>query len=185
LNAETAKANEEAERERLARVKIEATLGPRTLTKEQQARIALKLSQFAGKPIVVFVFAQDDWNGRESLKFSESVVSSLRAAYLDAYGYSGMMADGVHWDIQGLWVSTPDDCPMPLRIIAGKIWEALSAEIVSVGKIIVPIPIPQQAMFAGESPAPGEKPLDTSKGWPQIKVFIGRKPIPILGEPSR
>lgn len=49
-DARAAEANEKAEKERLARVKIEARLAPRHLTSDQQERIASRLSRWAILP---------------------------------------------------------------------------------------------------------------------------------------
>ena len=55
LKKETAQANEKAEAEKLARVKIEERLAPRRLSKDQQSEIVRILKTRAGQEVAVFV----------------------------------------------------------------------------------------------------------------------------------
>ncbi len=58
-NENAARADELAENERLARIKIEERLAPRHLTSEQQAHIAVETKSFAGQKAVLFAYAGD------------------------------------------------------------------------------------------------------------------------------
>ena len=59
-NARAAEASETAERERLARLQLEAKLAPRKLSVEQQRRISDRLRPFLGKPYDLFVEAEPE-----------------------------------------------------------------------------------------------------------------------------
>jgi hypothetical protein len=84
-NQRAAEANEIAEGEKLARIKLEAQIAPRRLTPEQQVKIAENCSRFKtlfkGKYIKVVSYILDT----EAFVLAEQVVGALRA--------SGMVVD--------------------------------------------------------------------------------------------
>jgi hypothetical protein len=74
--ARAAEANEIAEGERLARVRLEKELAWRTLTDEQRIKFVLATKQFSGQPFDIVTY-QDD---AEAMYFSADLVRLLRGA---------------------------------------------------------------------------------------------------------
>lgn len=70
-----AEANQKAEEERLARVKIEEKLADRRFTKEQQETIARKLLRFAGQKLLIVCAV-----GPEPGQIAQAIVGALEAA---------------------------------------------------------------------------------------------------------
>jgi hypothetical protein len=97
-NEGAAKANErasalakEAEHERLERLKLEAEIAPRRLTREQHEAIATALSRFAGRSITVTSYSQD----AESAVLTKQVIEALQTAGLKvADGTASLMQMG-------------------------------------------------------------------------------------------
>ena len=76
---EAARFNEVAERERLARVKIEEKLRPRRLSPAEKATIGSALSRFSGTIIAVTIYSGDAEEAQYALDFKDVVV---RAGWL-------------------------------------------------------------------------------------------------------
>lgn len=76
LEKESAIANEKAEQERLARVKIEEKLAPRSLSEEQQQKLIAKWKPFAGQKVEVFVAYEEE----ELLNTGRLIEGMLRSA---------------------------------------------------------------------------------------------------------
>jgi hypothetical protein len=82
---------EEAERERLERLKLEAEIAPRRLTREQHEAIATALSRFSGRSVTVTSYSQDP----ESAILTKQVIEALQAAGLKvADGTASLMQLG-------------------------------------------------------------------------------------------
>lgn len=74
--ARAAEANEKAEQERLARVRLAESLAPRRLTKEQQAKLTSKLGGFDKQPISFWYAAGDS----EAKTFTWEIADAVDAA---------------------------------------------------------------------------------------------------------
>jgi hypothetical protein len=75
-NARAAEANQKAETEHLARVRIEQQIAARVLTSIQSDRIAEDIKQFAGQSLTVLRTANDD----EIWEYSRQIAAVLRRA---------------------------------------------------------------------------------------------------------
>ncbi len=75
-NERAAEANKIAEDEKLARIKLEAQIAPRRLTKEQQAAITADCSIFKGKRVQVLSYSLDP----EGFVLAEQIVAAFRSS---------------------------------------------------------------------------------------------------------
>jgi len=157
-NEGAAKANEVAERERLARLQLEARLAPRSLTPAQQGRLTSQLNRFRGTPIDVAIWGDTS----EIQNISIRLTDSLRAA-----GWTVGVATAVGGGaaVTGILIGTSDGVALPIR-------EASSSLVIGlhdVGLEAGPWPFAQlqppgvsvNAGFTGQAP---------------IRMFIGAKP---------
>lgn len=117
-NESAAKANErasalakETEHERLERLKLEAEIAPRRVTREQREAIATALSRFAGRSVTVTSYSQD----AESAILTKQLIEALQAAGLKvADGTASLMQMGGF--SMGVHVAGPNrDLVMALR----------------------------------------------------------------------
>lgn len=119
--ARAAAANEMAERERLARVKLEARLGPRRLTPDQQRSLASGLKPFVGERFWVITETNDRDPGSEQVRFSEQLSATLVAAGWTKEAYPGWtMTDAPlpifrHVTTRGVEIGYPDGNAGALR----------------------------------------------------------------------
>lgn len=92
----------EAEHERLERLKLEAEIAPRRLTREQHEAIATALNRFAGRRVMVTSYSLD----AESAILTKQVIEALQAAGLKvADGTSSLMQMGAFY--VGIHVAGP------------------------------------------------------------------------------
>jgi hypothetical protein len=98
-NATAAEARSMAEAERLERVRLEAVVAPRTLTIDQQRRMAAALRRFAGHaPVSVSSYGLD----AEGAALGQQIIAVLRTAGLQVIDYradrlvSGGFEVGIH-----------------------------------------------------------------------------------------
>jgi hypothetical protein len=76
LHRATAEANQKAEEERLARMKIEERLAPRSITVQQVQKVAEAISEFSGTDVAVMVAGETQEIG----SVAQAVVAMLRVA---------------------------------------------------------------------------------------------------------
>ncbi len=149
----------------------------RTLTKEQQDRIAGKLKQFHGVPIDVFVYADEDpWSHREAIAFGESVLSALEQS-MDAQGWVSMGGAPAcpPWPVVGLAVGAPDNCSNCLSL--GEVLRALRDEAISMYPFASPIDRPNCGLLSSlGAPSPWRG------RYAPISIIIGKKPNPLIGQ---
>lgn len=99
-----AEANKRTEDERLARVKIEERLAPRSLSQHQQAEMIAKLGPLAGRTIDLFKYPND----AESTGIAEQIDQVLMAAGWMTRGFQPMVSPGR--PISGILIETdPSD----------------------------------------------------------------------------
>jgi hypothetical protein len=80
-----------AESERLLRIRLEASIAPRSLTLDQQKQIAAALQKFKGHGVLVSSYAMDG----ESALLGSQLIAALRAAKIVvANGLSGGSVSG-------------------------------------------------------------------------------------------
>jgi hypothetical protein len=145
---EVARLNELAERERLARIKIEEKLAPRSLGQKQQGRIASELKTFAGQEFDVFTHRLDD---PEAVNFSVQLVDILRAAGWVRNGKGGQR----WWMTEGVFVGVPKNASTRTTQAVGSLVSALSAEGI---------------LAANHNPYPEEGDKET------IPIIVAKKP---------
>ena len=86
-DARAAEANEKAERERLARIRLEEDLAWRRLSKEQEHLIASQVTKFSGQ-IVSFWYGQGD---KEAETFAWELARALNAAGWKVFSPAGLI----------------------------------------------------------------------------------------------
>lgn len=75
-NQKAAEANEAAERERLARAKIEAVLADRTLSDDQMRQLIAKMAHFPGQEFGIIAY----WDSNESAGIANRIAAALQHA---------------------------------------------------------------------------------------------------------
>ena len=163
-NEGAAKANEranalarEAEQERLERMKLEAEIAPRRLTREQHEAIATALSRFAGCGANVTSYSLD----AESAVLTKQVIEALRAAGLKvADGTASLMQMGGF--SLGIHVSGSN------RDLVGAVRESLSQTArLAVAPESPAQLVPQPAGIIAGPPAPAAA---------DVSILVGIKP---------
>jgi hypothetical protein len=81
-NARAAEATQKAEEEKLARVRLEAQIAPRSLTQEQATSLVAALQPFAGTTAKTFVYPSDG----EGQRLEQQIRNSLVGAGFTVYG---------------------------------------------------------------------------------------------------
>ena len=112
-----AEANLRAEEERLARLKIEERLAPRSLTRAQQATLTGRLKPFPGTAINVLQIGESP----EITNFRSQLVSAIRAA---GWRVIASVAVGSGAGV-GIGVGTVDDADAPAATAATALQSAL------------------------------------------------------------
>lgn len=158
--AAAAKSNEIAEREREARIKLEARMAPRRLPVDAQARLVTGLQSYAGRSVDIFAIGV----GREIAEFSEQLESVLSSAGIAVRRWTvmgGASAKGVVFQTRP-GVGTADT-----RLTAALI-ESLNAAGISAGF---------QGTFTGDKvPANVTGPTWDPDNISSVRVFVGDKP---------
>lgn len=124
--ARAAEANQKAEEERLARVRIEQRLADRNLSDEQFATVVEKLKAFVGQQYRVVTF----WDLREPMAISNRISRAITAAgweYLQLGPGGGILLGG----LAGVHVYVHPQATPAVRNAARTAVEALSAEEIS------------------------------------------------------
>jgi hypothetical protein len=160
---EAARLGQIAQAEHLERMKLEATVAPRSLAVEQQKKIAVGVQKFHRYAVLVSSYGLDS----EGAALAGQIISSLRSVGItvaDARSslvVSGGFETGVH-------VRGPD----AERDFATALGNALS----SIGKLRVEIndPPPKVGMSMGG----GNQGFTPGSAY--VTVFVGVKPLPIL-----
>jgi hypothetical protein len=157
--AAAAEANQKAEEERLARVKIEEKLAPRHLAPEQMARVTAHLKRFAGQRINVFAFTTD----QETVGIANQIIAALQAAKWQLSISAGQEASGR--SVPGALVEVKKDAS-EMDVAAAK------ALVKVLGDERLPIAGPEPP-FQGGQAFMGNVSIDHSL---KVMLLINRKP---------
>jgi hypothetical protein len=164
LNVEAARLTEMAEAERLERIKLEAAVAPRSLSLDQQRRIASACEKFRGHGVLVSSYGMDG----EAAALAMQIISALRVAKIvvadarSSITVAGGFEDGVH-------VRGPD--------AEQDFISSLGTALSSMGKLKVSVNDPQPRLGA----AMGGGGQSFPPGTVFVTVMVGVKPVPILG----
>ncbi|HEX5425532.1 MAG TPA: hypothetical protein VFW94_18420 [Candidatus Acidoferrales bacterium] len=153
---EAAKSNETAEKEKLARLELEARLAPRSLTPVQMNELTKSLSPFGGQTVGIFIFG----TSAEVVGITEQISEVLtRAKWTVHFGTAAAGA------ARGILIGTDS----PPSSSTGEAVLALSNALKSVGLSCSVYPITQM-------PLPGAI-MNTNMNMKEpIRVFVGNKP---------
>jgi hypothetical protein len=153
--ADAAKSNLLAEQERLARVKIEEKLAPRTLTSDEIRGIADKISPLGSQRIDFFLYPNDP----EIMRIAQLVANSLKGWTVKAFQPLG------GGTVSGMLVEyDPSDSSATRR--AGALVDALRACRLEVAGPVASLPTPKSQLPAYL----GDGTVDAS-----IRLTVGRK----------
>lgn len=178
LNKEAADAQLSAEHEKLARIKLESSLGRRTISEKQREIIEGKLSRFKGIAVDLFIFDGDEWTRFENITFARVIASTLDKAGMDVRGYFGMGCGLSLQPLIGVGVTGSPRGRRQEREASTAIANALQAAGVQMAYF--PHPMPKCEMFSNLFPGT-QKP---EKHWANITIMVGNKPPVILGRPT-
>jgi hypothetical protein len=160
-NERAASANETAERERFARLQLEARLADRVLTPDQQGRIT---AAFKGQIVEVVVFGEST----EISNFSGAIVGSVAKA--EDIGLTIKQSSGIGMAVRGVLVGVKPSADASVQRVADLFIRILQ-ETVGVGpwdfdKLIGPSGL-VRTQQVGKPIKPGET--------APLKIFIGSK----------
>jgi hypothetical protein len=169
-----AQAERMAESERLERIKLEAAVAPRRLTRDQQGTVADKLRRFSGRPpLTVASYSLDG----EGSALGLNIIAALKIAGLDARSDLAnlLQSGGLLW---GVHIHGPEAQQDVVRAIA----EALSSEGIRtfvnfpslIGTALKGIQISGSTRISGGDGATNAGP--TAPGTP-VHIMVGVKPI--------
>ena len=155
--------------------KLQALLGPRSLTEEQKKTLADRLSKYSDIAVDVFILGQeDDTSMREALDFGRDLVGALGQLF-DASGHSGLGCQP--WPVVGVIVEAVQDESRD-RYAAGEILTTLKSFEVGAIAYVPPIQLPPCSAFS-TMPRTSSKPSHRT-GWAKIVIIVGKRPAPIL-----
>lgn len=155
-----ARSNEIAERERQARLQLEARLAPRTLTAAQQAQLATALRPFAGRAVDIFNVGV----GREIADISSQIESVLQRAGVQARRWTIMGGASVRGVV---FQTRPFMSPIDQDLVGN-----LLAQLINCG-----IDAGHHGTFEGDGvPASVTGPSWEPDHVAAVRVFIGDKP---------
>jgi len=160
--AEAAQANQRAEQERLARVKIEERLAPRSLTTEQEAGLRSQLSQFPGASVDIFIYGG---GSDDALPLAGMISGSLQSAGWNVRVWNTISPG--RW-YRGVGVSTRADADRGVENVAGSLIGALAAAGIAVGRL--------DQFASNELPDTLNGPPWDTKNVAAIRMVIGSKP---------
>lgn len=173
-NAAASKAGALAESERLERVKLEAIVAPRSLSLEQQRKMATSCSKFRGRRAIVTSYGLD----LEGIALGGQIIAILKSAGVDVVDSRASIVEVGAFEI-GVRVRGPAS----EQDFVSALGDALS----SVGKLQVSIndssPSGGGAVMPRQSGAGGfiyGGGVAVPAGRPFVTVMVGIKPIPIL-----
>jgi len=164
-NKQAAEANQKAESERLARLKIEEKIAPRGLSPAQFGNLRNKLIEFASTPIDVCVFPE---GSSDIIPLSHEILHVLQAAKWDALMFTAI---GSGANVMGIWVSISNRSDITVKSAAKLLISALNSEGI-ITKELVPFP-EEHLPFTHSS----ENKLHLNrKQYAPIRIMIGTKP---------
>lgn len=159
--ARAAEANQKAEEERLARVKIEKILEPRSMTEEQKTTFVELLKPFRGTVASVWRFQTAS---PETASFTIFITESLQGANWDARGVSTSLGSGY---VKGVIVLKRAGAAPTITSAARVLIDALNSVQITA------FPAPDFSGTGGDVFANG---MIVAGPPPDIIVFVGDKP---------
>jgi len=160
--AEAAQANQRAEEERLARVKIEERLAPRSLTAAQEAGFQNKLSKFEGTSLDILIYGG---GSEDALPLAGMIAATLRAAGWNVRVWNTISPG--RW-YRGVGISTLAGTNQGAENAAGELMAALVTEGIGVGRL--------DQFVSGELPDTLNGPAWDANNIAPIRMVIGSKP---------
>jgi len=158
---EAAKFNETAERERLARLKLEAALTPRSLSIEQHRDMVAKLRGYSGQRLDIFIYG----DATEIVRTANLIGGTVRDAGWNVKLWA-TMSSGVA--VTGILVSTRAGSPATVEHAANSLISALNSGGMS-STLFTP--------FTGtEIPAAINGPNWDTNDIAPIRIMVGAKP---------
>ena len=127
LRTEAAKANERAEADRLARVKIEQKLAPRTITDKQAQDFIIVLKQFTGSSIDVIFCGDTPENGQ----LVDRIYPLFQLSGWTTKIWAAMSGGGL--TVTGIVIQNSDDASLESKITA----EAIVSNLLSADLAVV------------------------------------------------
>lgn len=156
---EAAKSNETAEKERFARLQLEARLAPRSLSLAQQKDVRERLKQFSGTRLDIFVYG--DTNEMLSLGFTLSSIAGAAGWNVRIWGVS------VEIVVTGVVIGTKPGQDRAVENAADALLSALNRNGIRAARgNVFALPIP------GRLTGPPWNGVDTAP----IRMLIGGKP---------
>lgn len=152
---EAAKSNEAAERERLARLQLEARLADRVLTNEQAGKLAGVLSKFAPQTAAIVVFG----GSAEVVSIAQQISTVLATAGWIVH--TGTAPVGA---VRGIVVATNAGPDSPATRAATTLVSGLESG--GIGCVVLPI---------AEAPFPNALMMTSINHEEPIRIFIGNK----------
>lgn len=160
--AEAAKANQRAEEERLARVKIEERLAPRSLTAAQETDLQNRLGKFAGTSLDILIYGG---GSEDALPLAGMIASGLRAAGWNVRVWNTISPG--RW-YRGVGISTLAGADRGAEEAAGELMGALAVNGIGVGRF--------EQFANGELPDTLNGPPWEANNVAPIRMVIGSKP---------
>ena len=163
-NVEIASLNGVAEKERLARVKIEQDAANRDITPEDQKMLSSELSAFAGQRANIDVFPvtfEHEWIAQTLIAIlTNAHWNATHMTLLPAPAKRRLSSNGMGvpapFLIQGIWISATGDATS--QTAATALFEALKSTVSPASMDHVPLPNPKN---------------------PRVWIYVGDKPTPL------
>ena len=158
---EAAKFNETAERERLARLQLEAKFTPRSLTPEQFKDLVAKLKPYSGQRLDILLYG----NTPEIIGIASPIAEAANNAGWNVKAWTTISPNMA---ITGMLVSVRADAPITVEHAADSLVIALNSEGLSCG---------HYAAFTGtDIPAALNGPSWDTNDIAPIRIMVGTKP---------
>ncbi|MDT8836521.1 hypothetical protein ParKJ_03765 [Paraburkholderia fungorum] len=160
--AQAAQANQRAEEEKLARVKIEERLAPRSLTGAQETNLQNQLSKFAGTSLDILIYGG---GSEDALPFAGMIATTLNAAGWKVRVWNTISPG--RW-YRGVGLSTSSGSDQSAENAANELVGSLAREGIGVGRL--------DQFVTGELPDNVNGPPWDANNVAPIRMVIGSKP---------
>jgi hypothetical protein len=185
-NLKAAKANERAESEHLARIKLESSMSRRSLTKGQQLRLAQMVARLRGTDVDIFTFDGDEWTRWEAALLSHQIADAFDKAGI---GTRELWGSGCVWSfgrpLVGVQVLVMPDEVNSVELERAEVIRKGLKDL-HVEMSYFPQPMPTCNMFSsGAAVNLGPHPVTPSRhAKTRIVVMVGEKPPVMLRRPT-
>ncbi len=161
-NRAAAEASAIAEKERLARLQLEARLAPRTLTSSQQSDLTRSLAGLKGRGLDVLIYGGD---APEIIRFANLILKAIIEAGWTVRVWS-VLSGGM--SVSGVLVATKKESDTNTEVAANALTTALRSQGVVANR--------WDQQFGDELPAALTGPTWDTKSIAPIRMLIGAKP---------